>query len=96
MTSMLITLVETETMYKNRWITQLEIETLQSDENEILKVKTTRKGKGVKKVLTGLMSMLATTGNAPLPGLKDMVADTLPSHIKPRRRRLKLKKVPKN
>lgn len=23
------------------------------------------------------MSMLATTGNAPLPGLKDMVADTL-------------------
>lgn len=43
MTNMLITLVETETMYKNRWITQLEIETLQSDVNEILKVKTTRK-----------------------------------------------------
>lgn len=40
---MLRTLVETETMHKNRWITQLEIETVQTGENEILKCQNNKK-----------------------------------------------------
>ena len=31
----------------------------------------------MKKVLTGLLSLLAIAGNTPLLGLKDMVTDTL-------------------